>query len=337
MGGLQQWLAQQLAGLAGADGEGVDIELQPASADASFRRYFRLPAGGRTLIAMDASAERASCGPFVRIARLLAGGGLHVPEIIAEDLERGWLLLSDLGRDTYLDVLDEANADALFDVAIDALVALQRIACPAELPRYDAALLRRELELFPEWYLQRHLGWAIDGELRAALDEIFGLLIERVSTQSRVLVHRDFMPRNLMVASPGPGVLDFQDAVCGPISYDPICLFKDAFVSWPEARVAEWLQRYWRRAGAAGLPVPDSFERFYADCDFMGAQRHLKVIGIFARICHRDGKPRYVGDTPRFFTYLRGAAARRPDLAALRALLERPGIDAPAADSVGVA
>jgi len=335
MTGLQEWLAQQLAALPGSRNGDVLPPLQAASTDASFRRYYRLQTPERSLIVMDASAERASCAPFVKIARLLEAGGLNTPRIIAQDLERGWLLLSDLGRQTYLDVIGPDNADALFEPAIDALIALQRIECPAELPVYDAAMLRRELELFPEWYLQRHLGWSVDAPLRAGLDALFDSLVTCALEQPRVLVHRDYMPRNLMVSDPTPGVLDFQDAVSGPISYDPICLFKDAFVSWPEARSVQWLRRYWERAGAAGLPVPDSFERFYADCDYMGAQRHLKVIGIFARICHRDGKPKYVGDVARFFDYLRGVAARQPALAELAALLERPGLcPAPAAEAV---
>lgn len=316
---LQKWLASQLSVDAGR------LALQPASADASFRHYYRLTLDERSLIVMDASFERASCRPFVNIARLLAGGGLNVPEIVAEDLEQGWLLLGDLGRQTYLDVLDEDNADALFAAAIGALVDLQRIDCPPDLPCYDAALLRRELELFPEWYLQRHLGLAVDATLRARLDELFQVLIDSALAQPRVLVHRDFMPRNLMDSARLPGVLDFQDAVCGPISYDPICLFKDAFISWPEQRVVQWLRNYWERARAAGLPLPESFDEFYRWCDLMGAQRHLKVIGIFARICHRDGKPKYVRDVPRFFAYLRGVCARRPELRALDALLEQLG------------
>jgi aminoglycoside/choline kinase family phosphotransferase len=320
MDALPRWLAQQLAL------DPADIALQPASADASFRHYYRLAAGARSWIAMDASAERASCPPFVQVAQLLAQGGLHVPEIAAANLAQGWLLLSDLGRQTYLDVLDADNADALFDAAIAALIKLQRIGCPDDLQRCDAALLRRELDLFPEWYLQRHLGIAFDAAQRALWDEVCALLIERALRQPRVLVHRDFMPRNLMLSTPNPGVLDFQDAMCGPVSYDPICLFKDAFISWPEARVRAWLQRYWRDARSADLPVPAMFEDFYRDCDLMGAQRHLKVIGIFARICHRDGKDKYLADVPRFFAYLRGAIARRAELAPLGALLEQlPG------------
>jgi N-acetylmuramate 1-kinase len=314
---FQRWIAAALSV------DPLSFELQPASADASFRRYYRLHVGGHSIIAMDASAERASCVPFVHIARLLAQGGVNVPTLLAENLAQGWLLLSDLGNQTYLDVLNAENADELFDAAIGTLIAQQQIACPAELPKYDAALLRRELELFPEWYLQRHLGLTIDAKLRTQLDEVFDTLIAQVLLQPQVLVHRDFMPRNLMISETLPGVLDFQDAVCGPISYDAICLFKDAFISWPEARVETWLKNYWQRAQAAKLPVPNSFDKFYADCDYMGAQRHLKVIGIFARICHRDGKPKYVGDVPRFFDYLRGVCARRNELSALAELLDK--------------
>jgi aminoglycoside/choline kinase family phosphotransferase len=314
---FKQWIAQQLQVPV------ATIDLQAASADASFRHYYRLQLPDRSVIAMDASAERASCVPFVNIARLLAHGHVHVPQILAENLEQGWLLLGDLGRQTYLDVLDDDNADRLFSDAIDALIAVQKIPAPANFPQYDAALLRRELELFPEWYLQRHLGISIDATLRAELDALFDLLIERVLRQSQVLVHRDFMPRNLMLSEPNPGVLDFQDAVCGPIAYDPICLFKDAFISWPEARVEPWLREYWQRARAANLSVPATFADFYIDCDFIGVQRHLKVVGIFARICHRDGKPKYVSDVPRFFEYLRGACTRRGELASLAELIER--------------
>lgn len=319
---LQHWVAEQLRC------DARDIVLQPASADASFRHYYRTELHGESLIVMDASAETASCAPFIRIAKLLAGGGVHVPQIIAAAPERGWMVLSDLGKHTYLDILSEENADRLFGAAIDALIAQQKIACPDDFPQYDRALLQRELELFPDWYLQKHVRIEVDAKLRAELDAIFELLIEQILQQPKVFVHRDFMPRNLMISEPvcnrfQPGVLDFQDAVCGPIAYDPICLFKDAFISWPEARVVNWLRIYWQRARENGLPVPALFDDFYRDCDFIGTQRHLKVIGIFARICHRDGKPKYVGDVPRFFHYLRGACARRPEFAPLAALLDR--------------
>jgi N-acetylmuramate 1-kinase len=327
---LQTWISQQLNLPLSA------VNLEAASADASFRHYYRLhieslsPIGGskpglkgKTIIVMDASAEKASCGPFMRIANLLENGGLHVPKILGAAPERGWLLLSDLGTQTYLDVLNADNADALFDAAIDALIAQQAIACPEDFPQYDVALLRRELELFPDWYLQKHLRIEIDAALRAELSTVFDLLIEQILRQPRVFVHRDFMPRNLMISSPLPGILDFQDAVCGPLAYDPICLFKDAFISWPETRVENWLRSYWQRARAAQLPVPGLFDDFYRDCDFIGTQRHLKVIGIFARICHRDGKPKYVGDAPRFFNYLRGACERRSEFAPLAVLLDK--------------
>lgn len=318
---LQHWVAQQLRCDTHA------IALEPASADASFRRYFRLHIDGGSLIVMDASAETSSCAPFIRIADLLVKGGVHVPQIIAAAPERGWMLLSDLGTQTYLDVLNTENADPLFDAAIDALIAQQKIVCPNDFPQYDRALLLRELELFPDWYLQKHLRIEVDASLRTELDRIFNLLIEQILQQPKVFVHRDFMPRNLMISNPMPGVLDFQDAVCGPIAYDPICLFKDAFISWPEASVEQWLRRYWQRAREASLAVPTTFDDFYRDCDFIGTQRHLKVIGIFARICHRDGKPKYVGDVPRFFNYLRGACARRPEFASLAALLDQLKID----------
>ncbi len=326
MNELQHWIAAQFRC------DARDIVFQPASADASFRRYYRISLNGESLIVMDASAETSSCAPFIRIANLLAGAGLHVPRIIAAAPERGWMVLADLGTQTYLDVLDAENAERLFDAAIDVLIAQQKIVCPDDFPQYDRALLQRELELFPDWYLQKHLGMNIDANLRAELDTIFNLLIEQVLQQPKVFVHRDFMPRNLMISESvfnkfRPGVLDFQDAVCGPIAYDPICLFKDAFISWPEARVENWLRIYWQRAQLAGLPVPATFDDFHRDCDFIGTQRHLKVIGIFARICHRDGKPKYVGDVPRFFNYLRGACARRQEFAPLAAVLDKLNID----------
>jgi aminoglycoside/choline kinase family phosphotransferase len=323
MDALQLWLRQQLPA-AGA--------LAPVSGDAGFRRYFRThdTASGRSLVVMDASADKASCLPFTFIDELLCDHGLRAPQIVARDLDQGYLLLEDLGADTYLDVLNGSaqGADAvdrLYTAAIDALVQLQNIPCPEHLPCYDEALLRRELALFPDWYLQKHLQIAVDGELRQRLDAIFDVLVKKALAQPRVLVLRDYMPRNLMPGDtddPRPGLLDFQDAVCGPVSYDPICLFKDAFISWPEARVVSWLEQYWQRARSAGLAVPAQFTAFYADCDFMGVQRHLKVIGIFARLCHRDGKPKYLDDVPRFFDYLRGACARRAELAPLLALLD---------------
>ncbi|HLV17020.1 MAG TPA: phosphotransferase [Pseudomonas sp.] len=296
-------------------------ELTPASSDASFRRYFRWQAGERSLVLMDAPPPREDCRPFVKIAGLLADAGVHVPRVLASDLEQGFLVLDDLGRQTYLEVIDTDNADRLFDDAVSALLAFQRLPRDADLPDYDEALLRRELQLFPEWYLAHELQLAWNAEQQAAWERVCRLLIDSALAQPRVLVHRDYMPRNLMLSEPNPGVLDFQDAVWGPASYDIICLFKDAFLSWPLARVDAWLERYWQRACEAGIAVPQRFEDFLRDCDLMGVQRHLKVIGIFARICHRDGKPRYLTDVPRFFAYIDEVAARRPELAELRDLL----------------
>lgn len=310
---LERWLN---------DVTGASLQGSPASSDASFRRYFRYQINGQSRVAMDAPPPE-DCRPFVDIAQRLAQAGLHVPEIVASDLERGFLLLSDLGKQTYLEVINDSNADALFADAIDCLLVMQQQVVTDGLPCYDEALLRRELQLFPEWYLQRHLGLVIDQTLQRDLDDLFDFLMKQILSQPQVFVHRDFMPRNLMISTPNPGVLDFQDAVLGPISYDPICLFKDAFVSWPEDKVSQWLALYWRRARLAELPVPTRFDDFVRDCDLMGMQRHLKVIGIFARICHRDGKPHYLDDVPRFFDYLQHVLVRRSEIPGLAAILAR--------------
>ncbi|WP_369958635.1 aminoglycoside phosphotransferase family protein [Pseudomonas benzenivorans] len=320
---LDSWLDQQLPAVFAERGWGEvpAATLTAASSDASFRRYFRWQAGDRSLIVMDAPPPQEDCRPFVKVAGLLAGAGVNVPQILAADLERGFLLLNDLGRKTYLEVIDGHNADGLMSDALRALLAFQRLPMDAGLPSYDEALLLRELQLFPEWYLRRHLGLELSEAQQAAWQRTCRLLIDSALAQPRVLVHRDYMPRNLMFSEPNPGVLDFQDAVYGPVTYDVTCLFKDAFLSWPEARVHGWLQDYWRQAQAAGIPVQGDFEAFLRASDLMGVQRHLKVIGIFARICHRDGKPRYLGDVPRFFAYIQAVLARRPELAELGELL----------------
>jgi hypothetical protein len=255
-----------------------------------------------------------------------------VRKIYAEDLPRGFLLLNDLGNQTYLDVIDEHNADALFEDALQALLALQQLPMEAPLPCYDVALLRRELELFPEWYIGRELGVTLNSQQREQWQRVSDLLIDSALAQPKVLVHRDYMPRNLMLSEPNPGVLDFQDAVYGPVTYDVTCLFKDAFLSWPESRVQGWLNHYWQQARARGIPVQADFDEFLRASDLMGVQRHLKVIGIFSRICHRDGKPRYLADVPRFFAYIEAVLARRPELAELSQLLLslRPTVGEPA-------
>ncbi|MGH8482600.1 MAG: aminoglycoside phosphotransferase family protein, partial [Nevskiaceae bacterium] len=290
-------------------------------------------AGARSWIVMDAPPGREDCRPFVAVARLLRGWGLHAPEIVAEDLAQGFLLLSDLGTQTFLEALAEGNADApfvdsLFADAVGALVTLQaraqaEPAALAGLPPYDATLLWREARLFGDWYLPRHLGVTLHGEEAGELERVLGLLVKSALAQPRTFVHRDYMPRNLMVSTPNPGILDFQDAVVGPVSYDAVCLFKDAFLSWPAARVEGWLRGYWEQARAAQLPVPASFAEFWRQAEWMGLQRHLKVLGIFARLTYRDGKAHYVADTPRFVRYVMEVAPRYPELAPLASLFRR--------------
>ena len=312
---VQDWLTRQL--------RGRTFSLAPASADASFRRYFRVTLSDATLIVMDAPPEQEDCRPFVRVAGLMAAAGLNVPAVLAQDLERGFLLLSDLGSTTYLAALNDDNADGLFRDATDALIRWQLAGREGVLPAYDEALLRRELDLFPDWYLRRHLGIEPDARQRQSLEMVFRLILANNLAQPRTYVHRDYMPRNLMLTEPNPGVLDFQDAVYGPITYDVASLFKDAFISWDEQRVLDWTIRYWERARKAGLPVNDDFGEFYRDCEWVGLQRHLKVLGIFARICHRDGKPAYVKDTPRFLGYVRAVCERYATLFPLLHLLDQ--------------
>ena len=311
---LSAWLGEQLG----------ECTLEPASADASFRRYFRAIHAGGTAIAMDAPPPQEDCRPFIRVAGLLHQAGLNAPTILAADVERGFLLLTDLGRRTYLEVIGAADVEALMIDAIDALVRWQAVSRPAVLPPYDEALLGRELDLFADWYVGRHLGHEFTPAQAGTWQTLRGQLIERALAQPRVFVHRDYMPRNLMPANgapAGPGILDFQDAVYGPVSYDPASLLRDAFVSWPQELEQRWLRAYWQRARAAGVPVPERFDDFGTDCDFMGAQRHLKVLGIFARLNYRDGKPRYLAEAPRFVAYIEAAAARTPALAPLADLL----------------
>ena len=297
-----------------------------ASMDAGFRSYWRTTVADGTRIVMDSPPDKEDVRPWLYVRDLLETGGVRVPRVLAQDADAGFLLLEDLGADTYLHVIDAGNADALFDDAVGQLLRLQAIAPPVDLPVYDEALLARELRLFDAWFLGTHLGMTLDCGGMEALDLVYRRLIDAAIAQPQVLVHRDFMPRNLMpvgseAASDGPAVLDFQDAVIGPIAYDALSLFKDAFLSWPEERVDAWLDRYHARAVDAGLPVP-ARERFRRDADWIGVQRHLKVIGIFARLQHRDGKPKYLADVPRFFDYLDGVLPKYPELAPLRELIE---------------
>jgi len=312
---LQEWLAGRLAETA--------FSMKPASADASFRRYFRVTAKGRSWIAMDAPPDREDCRPFVRVAALLRAAGVNAPRVEAQDLERGFLLLTDFGDTTYLATLDATNADRLFGDAVAALLKWQLASREGELPPYDEALLQRECDLFPEWYVARHLGVALTAGQQRSLSEMLALIIARALSQPKAYVHRDYMPRNLMVTDPNPGVIDFQDAVYGPVSYDMASLTRDAFVSWEEERVIDWTARYWEKAKRSGLPVDPDFGAFYRDFEWMGLQRHLKVLGIFARIHYRDGKSGYLEDTPRFLNYARTVAERYRELAPLARLLEQ--------------
>lgn len=294
---LQAWVATALRSAAAS--------LEPTSSDASFRSYFRTSALGRSYVVMDAPPSQGDCRPFLRVAGLLKEAGLHAPAVLAEDLQRGFLLLEDLGRQTYLDVLDEANADRLFSDAIAALIQWQRATRSGQLPPYDRAFLHRELSLFPEWYVTRHLRLELTAMDMMALQDTFKLLEDSALAQPQVFMHRDYMPRNLMLSEPNPGVLDFQDAVMGPVTYDITSLFRDAFISWPEERVKGWRLKYWEAARHAGLTLPADLREFERASDWMGMQRHLKILGLFARINYRDGKPQYLKDAPRFLNYLR--------------------------------
>ena len=321
--------AHWLDGLVGPQ-QLLAASLRPASADASFRRYFRIDSAQGSRIIMDAPPDKENCHPFVQVDRLMAQAGLNVPQILAWDEAQGFMLLSDLGGQTMMQVIDKVQASVnlpLYRKAIDALVAWQLASQPGVLTPYDAALLRRELELFPDWYLARHRSVAVEGKLRETLDKMFALIIERNLAWPSVYVHRDFMPRNLMIpgaaAEPRLGVLDFQDAVYGPVTYDIASLMRDAFLSWEEDFVLEVTIRYWERARRAGLPVAEDFGEFYRAVEWMGLQRHLKVLGIFARLTLRDGKPKYLADTPRFIRYVRATAGRYRELTPLLRLLDR--------------
>lgn len=313
--------------------------LRLASADASFRRYFRVDsaAGPDSYIIMDAPPDKEDCKPFVKVAGLMADAGLEAPRVLAWDEPTGFMLLSDLGAQTMMEVIQppsEVTAIAqptaahyeLYMDAVDALVRWQLSSKPGVLPPYDEALLSRELALFPDWYVAKHRGITLDAAAQATLDKAFAQ-IKASNLQSldgaRVYVHRDFMPRNLMLDNNGGlGVLDFQDAVYGPITYDIASLMRDAFLSWEEDFVLDVTVRYWQKARKAGLPVGDDFGEFYRAVEWMGLQRHLKVLGIFARLTLRDGKPKYLADTPRFIKYVRNTAARYRQLGPLMVLLD---------------
>ena len=298
--------------------------LRPASADASFRRYFRVDRpDGPSLIVMDAPPPQEDVRPFVKVAELFNASDVSVPAILAQDIERGFLLLSDLGSTTYLQQLNADTAHSLYLDAMDALVRLQMHSRPGVLPAYDRELLHRELMLFPDWYIGRHLNTTLSESQAADLHRVFDVLLANNLAQAPVYVHRDYHSRNLMVMEEGnPGILDFQDAVYGPITYDLVSLLRDAYIRWDEEQVLDWTIRYWERARRAGLPVSHDFDAFYRDFEFMGLQRHLKVLGIFARLYHRDGKDGYLKDMPLVMDYTRKTAYRYKEFAPLIRLLD---------------
>ncbi|MEO5934280.1 MAG: phosphotransferase [Duganella sp.] len=309
----------------------VDVTTaRPASADASFRRYFRvdvLPQHraslGATLIVMDAPPERENVLAFVKVDEMLTHAGVTVPRIVATDYERGFMLMSDLGVTTYLQVLDHDNASTMYAEALEALVRFQATSAPDVLPEYDRAFLLRELNLFPEWYIGKHLGATLTDKQNAELRGVFDAILANVTAQQQVYVHRDFHSRNLMWMDAGnPGVLDFQDALYGPVTYDLASLLRDAYVQWDEELVLDWAIRYWQHAKSAGLPVNKDIDAFYQDFEYMGLQRHLKILGIFSRLHHRDGKDQYLGDLPTVLDYVRKTAGRYKDLKPLLRLLD---------------
>ena len=316
---LEAWTAAQL----GED----SIEIAPASADASFRRYFRATAKGRDYIVMDAPPAHEDCRPFVAVARLFADAGVHVPRVLAQDLDQGFLLLTDLGNTTYLAALDAAGRDPqrareLYLAANDALIRIQQASRPGALPDYDRTLLARELALFPDWYVAKHLDAQLSDSQKQTLDSVFERILANNLAQPQVYVHRDWHSRNLMVSEPNPGILDFQDAVYGPITYDLASIYRDAYVQWDEEQQLDWVIRYWEKARAAGLPVHADFGDFWRDFEWMGAQRHIKVLGIFARLYHRDGKAGYLKDMPLVMHYLRTVCERYDELKPLLLLLD---------------
>lgn len=300
--------------------------LHLASADASTRRYFRVGgADGGSFIVMDAPAAEDSVAAFVRIGGLIRGAGLNAPCVLEQDLQQGFLLLDDLGDTQYLAALRQADgpgADALMRDAIGALIQWQLRGDCATLPPYDDALLRRELQLFPDWCVAREFGIVWTPKEQDVWMTVSQRLIDSALAQPQVAVHRDWMPRNLMVCDRNPGVLDFQDAVRGPITYDLASMLRDAFLSWDEERELDWAVRYWQDARHAGLPVDPDFGEFWRQTEWMGLQRHLKILGIFCRLKHRDGKPHYSADLPRFFTYATKVANRYGPLRSLLNLLE---------------
>jgi hypothetical protein len=308
-----------------------DFDIAPASSDASFRRYFRVRQGDTSQIVMDAPPAQEDSQPFVTLAAAMAALGLQTPRVLAADLDLGFLLLSDFGSRHFLDELNEITAEPLYADALEALLRLQLGGDPDSplLPAYDAALLLRELEIFREWFLLQHLQLELTASENRTLDTAFQILCDSALEQPRVWVHRDYHSRNLMITDcDNPGVLDFQGALIGPVTYDLVSLLRDCYIAWPRTQVESWALAHRERLHAAGLPGIDDAPTFLRWFDLMGVQRHLKAIGIFARLWHRDGKPGYLGDIPRTLGYVVEVAARYPQLADLYGLLEARGLTA---------
>lgn len=305
---LDQWISTIFPG--------KQFSLVPASADASFRRYFRVTMDDQTLIAMDAPPQQEDCTPFLHVADILSQADVHVPKVLAKDLKQGFLLLSDLGNITFLQALNAQpeKAHSLYQEATDALIKMQLAQQTDTLPEYDEALLTNELNLFPDWYVAKHLETNLTADQQNIFASTFDQILQNVLSQPKVFVHRDYHSRNLMVTTPNPGVIDFQDAVYGPITYDLVSLLKDAYIRWDEEYILDWTIRYWEKARKAGLPVTTDFALFYRDFEWMGVQRHIKVLGIFARLYHRDGKDSYLNDMPLVMEYLRKTCERYHEL-----------------------
>jgi N-acetylmuramate 1-kinase len=298
--------------------------IRPASNDASFRRYFRInDADGQTYILMDAPPPQEDVRPFIQIAQLLSATGVTVPAVLASEPGQGFLLLSDLGTVMYSHLLNQDTAQKLYMDAIGSLVQIQSHSQPGVLPEYDRAMLMRELQIFPEWYIGKHLGATLTPAQQASLDKVFEHILANNMAQPQVYVHRDYHSRNLMVMKEGnPGILDFQGAMFGPITYDIVSLLRDAYIEWDEEQVLDWAIRYWELARRIGLPVNTDIDSFYRDFEFMGLQRHLKILGIFSRLAHRDNKPDYLADLPLVLSYVRKTAQRYLDLIPLLRLLD---------------
>ncbi|WP_394790657.1 aminoglycoside phosphotransferase family protein [Rhodoferax sp.] len=305
----------------------LPASLHLASADASFRRYFRIAtAAGGSYIIMDAPPDKENNAAFVKIGALMAQAGLRVPEVLEWEQTHGFLLLSDLGTQTMINLVSADAPQAavpLYHQAVDTLITWQLQSKPDVLPPYDAAVLNRELNLFPDWYIAQHRGITLDATQRASLDSVFAQIVANNLAMPSVYVHRDFMARNLMVGGEQLGVLDFQDGLYGPITYDIAALLRDAFLTWEEDFVLDITIRYWERARKAGLPVGDDFGAFYRSVEWMGLQRHLKIAGLFTRLTLRDGKPKYLADVPRFIAYIRATAGRYRELTPLLRLVDK--------------